>query len=259
LLFGETPNVESFLLYTGMTNPTLKCIIVDDEPLAIEIMESYVGKVEQLKLAGTFRNAVSAFTFLQQNSVDLIFLDIQMPKLSGIDFLKTLKNPPKVIFTTAFRDYAIEGFELEVADYLLKPIPFERFLKAAAKVLHKPVGETTSTALKTEPTDEYVYFKVDKKMIKTRMNDILFIESVKDYVKIRTDEKEIVTQQKISYLEESLPKERFVRIHRSFIVNRDKIDAYSATDIEIGKHHIPIGRNYKNDVLRTLSSGGKRL
>src|SRR5436190_1204954 len=117
-------------------NPAhMKCIIVDDEPLAIEILESYVGKIEQLQLLGTFRNAVSAFTFLQQHHVDLIFLDIQMPRLSGIDFLKSLKNPPKVIFTTAFRDYAIEGFDLEVADYLLKPIPFERFLKAVAKVL----------------------------------------------------------------------------------------------------------------------------
>src|ERR671910_270541 len=114
----------------------MKCIIVDDEPLALEIMESYVANVDQLKLEGTFRNAVSAFTFLQTHPVDLICLDIQMPKLSGTDFVKTLKNPPKVIFTTAFRDYAIEGFELEVADYLLKPIPFERFLKAVAKVLH---------------------------------------------------------------------------------------------------------------------------
>jgi two-component SAPR family response regulator len=116
----------------------MNCIIVDDEPLAIEILESYVSKVEQLSLTGTFRNAVSAFTFLQQHPVDLIFLDIQMPKLSGIDFLKTLKNPPRVIITTAFRDYAIDGFELEVADYLLKPIPFERFLKAVAKVLLQP-------------------------------------------------------------------------------------------------------------------------
>src|SRR5688572_1013932 len=115
----------------------MKCIIVDDEPLAIEILESYVGKIEQLKLEGTFRNAISAFTYLQQHPVDLIFLDIQMPKLSGIDFLKTLKNQPKVIFTTAFRDYALDGFELEVADYLLKPIPFERFLKAVAKVMHQ--------------------------------------------------------------------------------------------------------------------------
>lgn len=228
----------------------MKCIIVDDEPLAIEIMESYVGKVEQLRLEGTFRNAVTAFTFLQQHPVDLIFLDIQMPKLSGIDFLKTLKNPPKVIFTTAFRDYALDGFELEVADYLLKPIPFDRFLKAVGKVLHQPVSQPVSTAAKQD--DNYVYFKVDKKMIKVRMSEILYIESIKDYVKVKTGDKEIVTQQKISYLEESLPRENFLRIHRSFIVNREKIDAYSATDMEIGKFHIPIGRNYKNDVMRLL-------
>jgi DNA-binding LytR/AlgR family response regulator len=229
----------------------MKCIIIDDEPLAIEILESYVAKVEQLKLEGTFRNAVSAFTFLQQHTVDLIFLDIQMPKLSGIDFLRTLKNPPEVIFTTAFRDYALDGFELEVADYLLKPIPFDRFLKAVGKVLHQPVPQTLSSN-KAETSENYVYFKVDKKMIKVRMAEILYIESIKDYVKVKTAEKEIVTQQKISYLEESLPKENFLRIHRSFIVNREKIDAYSATDMEIGKFHIPIGRNYKNDVMKLL-------
>jgi DNA-binding LytR/AlgR family response regulator len=228
----------------------MKCIIVDDEPLAIEILESYVSKVDQLALAGSFRNAVSAFTFLQQNHVDLIFLDIQMPKLSGIDFLKTLRHPPKVIFTTAFRDYAIEGFELEVADYLLKPIPFERFLKSVAKIIHQPVAP--SPVAKADAQENYVYFKVDKKMIKTRMSDILYIESIKDYVKVRTPEKEIVTQQKISYLEESLPGEKFIRIHRSFIVNREKIDAYSATDVEIGKFTVPIGRNYKNDVMKVL-------
>lgn len=228
----------------------MKCIIVDDEPLAIEILEAYVAKVEQLELAGTFRNAVSAFTFLQQHSVDLIFLDIQMPKLSGIDFLKTLRNPPKVIFTTAFRDYAIEGFDLEVADYLLKPIPFERFLKAVAKVLHQPAAPASQPQIKAD--EDYVYFKVDKKMVKTRMADILYIESIKDYVKVRTPEREIITQQKISYLEESLPREQFIRIHRSFIVNREKIDAYSATDVEIGKFHVPIGRNYKNDVMKVL-------
>ncbi len=230
----------------------MKCIIVDDEPLAIEIMENYVGKVEQLRLEGAFRNAVSAFTFLQQHPVDLIFLDIQMPKLSGIDFLKTLKNPPRVIITTAYRDYALDGFELEVTDYLLKPIPFDRFLKAVGKVLHQPLGQPFTTGMKQDANDNYVYFKVDKKMIKVRMSEILYIESIKDYVKVKTAEKEIVTQQKISYLEESLPKENFLRIHRSFIVNREKIDAYSATDMEIGKFHIPIGRNYKNDVMKLL-------
>ena len=230
-----------------------KCIIVDDEPLAIEILESYVAKVEQLQLVSTFRNAISAFTFLQQQSVDLIFLDIQMPKLSGIDFLKTLKHPPKVIFTTAFRDYAIEGFELEIVDYLLKPIPFDRFLKGVAKVFHQPIHTSAPSSKHEVVSDNYVYFKVDKKMIKTKMADVLYIESIKDYVKVKTTDKEIVTQQKISYLEESLPREQFLRIHRSFIVNVEKIDAYSATDVEIGKHNIPIGRNYKNDVMKVLA------
>ena len=232
---------------------SIKCIIVDDEPLAIEILESYVAKIEQLQLIGSFRNAVTAFTFLQQHGVDLIFLDIQMPKLSGIDFLKTLKQPPKVIFTTAFRDYALEGFELEIVDYLLKPIPFERFLKAVAKVLHQPASPPTPAHKQEAISDNYVYFKVDKKMIKTKMTDVLYIESIKDYVKVKTSDKEIVTQQKISYLEESLPREQFPRIHRSFIVNVEKIDAYTATDVEIGKHSIPIGRNYKNDVMKILS------
>jgi DNA-binding LytR/AlgR family response regulator len=231
----------------------MKCIIVDDEPLAIEILESYVSKIDQLEIAGTFRNAVSAFAFLQQNTIDLIFLDIQMPKLSGIDFLRTLKNPPKVILTTAFRDYALDGFELEVVDYLLKPIPFERFLKAVAKVLHQPAPAATTTKSDAASPDSFVYFKVDKKMIKTRMADILYIESIKDYVKVKTADKEIITQQKISYLEESLPQDLFLRIHRSFIVNVERIDAYSATDVEIGKHFVPIGRNYKNDVMKILA------
>jgi DNA-binding LytR/AlgR family response regulator len=231
---------------------SLSCIIVDDEPLAIEIVESYLEKIEQIKLLGTFRNAIDAFAFLQEHPVDVIFLDIQMPKLSGLDFIKTLKNPPKVIFTTAYRDYAIEGFDLEVVDYLLKPIPFDRFLKAVAKVLHQPTASLPAS-LKTESTtDDYVYFKVDKKMVKTRMAEVLYIESVKDYVKVRTAEKEIVTQQKISYLEESLPRPQFLRVHRSFIINVEKIDAYSATDVEIGKFSVPIGRNYKNDVMKAL-------
>lgn len=231
----------------------MKCIIVDDEPLAIEILESYVARMENLELAGTFRNAISAFTFLQQNQVDLIFLDIQMPKLSGIDFLKSLKHPPQVIFTTAFRDYAIEGFELEVADYLLKPIPFERFLKAVAKVLPARDKEFEAKTSTVPAADSFIYFKVDKKMVKTRMSDVLYIESIKDYVKVKTIDKEIITQQKISYLEESLPKNQFLRVHRSFIVNVDRIDAYSATDVDLGKHQVPIGRNYKNDVMRILS------
>lgn len=229
----------------------MKCIIVDDEPLAIEILESYVARIDELELVGTFRNAIAAFTFVQQNAVDLIFLDIEMPKLSGIDFLKTLKHHPKVIITTAYRDYAIEGFELEVVDYLLKPIPFERFLKSVGKVLSSGVQNIVAPTAVAQ--DSFIYFKVDKKMVKTKIADILYIESIKDYVKVRTADKEIITQQKISYLDESLPRMQFLRIHRSFIVNLDRIDAYTATDVEISKFKVPIGRNYKNDVMRVLS------
>lgn len=238
---------------------TQRCIIVDDEPLAIEVLESYVTRVEGLELAHTFRNAVAAFSYQQQHKIDLIFLDIQMPKLSGIDFLKTLKHPPKVIFTTAFRDYALQGYDLEITDYLLKPIPFDRFLKAVAKVLHAKDSSDNGLSKGMQPSatdDDYVFFKVDKKMVKTRMKDIVYIESIKDYVKVRTAEKEIITQQKISYLEESLPGERFLRVHRSFIVNKEKVDAYSATEIEMGKASVPIGRNYKNDVMKVL---GKKV
>ncbi len=173
-----------------------------------------------------------------------------MPKLSGIEFLKTLKHHPKVIITTAYRDYAIDGFELEVVDYLLKPIPFERFLKSVGKVLSSRVE---TAAAPTVAQDSFIYFKVDKKMVKTKIADILYIESIKDYVKVRTAEKELITQQKISYLDESLPRTQFLRIHRSFIVNLDHIDAYTATDVEIDKFKVPIGRNYKNDVMKVLS------
>lgn len=232
---------------------SVKCIIVDDEPLAIEIMESYVQKVDQLELKGSFRNAITAFSFLQSNPVDVIFLDIQMPKLTGIDFLKTLKNPPKVIFTTAYRDYALEGFELEIVDYLLKPIPFDRFLKAVSRVIQQPVQPIVKNAASNESTEQPLFFKVDKKMVKVKMSDILYIESIKDYVKVKTHDKEIITQQKIGYLEESLPKHIFLRTHRSFIAAINKIESYSASEIEIGKIQLPIGRNYKNEVLRVLS------
>ena len=230
----------------------MKCIIVDDEPLAIEIMETYVSRVDHLKLCATFRNAVSAFTYLQQHSVDLIFLDIQMPKLSGIDFVKTLRSKPKVIFTTAFRDYALDGFDLEIIDYLLKPIPFDRFLKAVAKANQNPVNAITEKSVINTGTEDGLCFKVDKKTVKCKPSDIVYIESNKDYVKIRTGEKEIVTQMTISSLEEKLPS-YFLRVHRSFIVNLKKVDAFSASDIELGKVQIPIGRNYKNDVLKVLN------
>jgi len=231
----------------------LKCIIVDDEPLAIEIIESYVNRIESLELVGKFRNAIKAFDFLQTGvEVDLIFLDIQMPKLTGIEFLKTLKNKPKVVFTTAYREYALEGFELEVLDYLLKPISFDRFMKAVSKALAQNTSTASPIQTNSSNDDDFIFFKSDKKMIRVCLCDILYIESIKDYVKIKTSEKEVVTHQKISTLETKLSANDFIRVHRSFIVNIPKIESYSASEVELNEESIPIGRNYKAEVVERL-------
>jgi DNA-binding LytR/AlgR family response regulator len=230
----------------------LKCIIVDDEPLAIEIIESYVDRLDDIEVVATCNNALKAFEIVQKQQVDLIFLDIQMPKLTGIDFVKTLKNPPKIILTTAYRDYALESYELEVVDYLLKPISFERFLVALQKVYKfDPKVENEDPLMDDEA---YIFLKADKKMVKVMLSDILFIESQKDYIRINTAEKDIISHQKISYLEEKLPEECFIRIHRSFIVPIRKIESYSASAIEVPGKELPIGRLYKNKVLEILQS-----
>jgi len=226
----------------------MKCIIVDDEPLAIEVIESYVKKIGRLQLAGTCSNAIEAFDILKKEQVDLVFLDIQMPKLTGMDFIKTLKQPPKIIITTAYRDYAIESYELDVLDYLLKPISFDRFMKAVDKALETMPQESLTQ------DDEYIYLKEDKKMVKVRLRDILYIESLKDYVRIKTASKEVITHQKISYLEETLPDNLFLRIHRSFIVGKENIESYSASNIEVPGNELPVGRMYKEQVLEKLNS-----
>ncbi len=232
---------------------SIKCIIVDDEPLAIEVLESYVDRINNLEVVATCKNAIKAFEILQTEQVDLIFLDIQMPKLTGIDFLKSLTKPPKVIFTTAYRDYAIQSYELDVVDYLLKPISFDRFLKAVGKVFD--VNSTSSNDNDTISEDnDYIYLKADKKMVKVRLHEILYIESLKDYVRVKTSNKDVITHQKISYLEEKLPEECFMRIHRSFIVATKKIETYSATVIEVPGKELPIGRLYKQGVLERLNS-----
>lgn len=230
----------------------LKCIIVDDEPLAIEIIESYCDRLEDIEVIATCTNALKAFEIVQQQQVDLIFLDIQMPKLTGIDFIKTLTNPPKIILTTAYRDYALESYELEVVDYLLKPISFERFLVALQKVYKFEQKIESDDPLMDD--EAYIFLKSDKKMVKVMLSDILFIESLKDYIRIHTAEKDIISHQKISYLEEKLPEECFMRIHRSFIVPIRKIESYSASAIEVPGKELPIGRLYKNKVLEVLQS-----
>ncbi|SIR08989.1 LytR/AlgR family response regulator transcription factor [Pontibacter lucknowensis] len=235
----------------------LRCLIVDDEPLALDVLETFVERLDNLELVCRCSNAVEAYNCLQNEHIDLMFLDIQMPKLTGIDFLKSLPNPPKVIFTTAYRDYALDSYELNAVDYLLKPIAFDRFLKAMAKVTPaEPKGIATpiSGIAQTEPDykEAFIYLKADKKMVKVMLADILYIESLKDYIRVKTDTKEIISYQKISFLEEKLPTDKFLRIHRSFIISLDKVQAFSATTVEVGKAEIPIGRLYKNEVLQVL-------
>ncbi len=235
----------------------INCLIIDDEPPARDVMKKYITGVELLYLAGECSNAVEALSFLQNNSVELLFLDINMPHILGTSFLRTLKNPPKVIFTTAFRKYAVEGFDLNAVDFLLKPISFERFLQAVNKVmqldLHVEEHTNSTTDALPDQSNPFLYFRADRKMMKVFLDDILYIESLKDYIKVVTINKIIVSKQSISALEEMLPKEAFIRVHRSYIIATNKIDSYNADAIEIGKKEIPIGRMFKHDVTRTLN------
>jgi DNA-binding LytR/AlgR family response regulator len=226
---------------------------VDDEPPAREIIRRYIEQVPTLELAGECGNALEAFSFLQQDSADLIFLDIRMPQLSGIDFLKSLKNRPKVIFTTAYTEYALHGYELDVVDYLVKPIPFERFLRAVDKAVGQlPAPVSRSAAPATGAPESFVYFRVDRKMVKVMLSDILHIESMKDYVRVFTTEGMLITKQSLSSVEAMLPDTGFIRVHRSFIVSINGIRSFNAETIETAKAAIPIGKLYKNNVLKIL-------
>ena len=231
---------------------TIKCLVVDDEPPAREIIRRYVEQVPVLELAGECANAVQAFTLLQQHPVDLVFLDIRMPQLNGTDFLKALKNPPKVIFTTAYSEYALEGYELDVVDYLMKPITFERFLKSVNKVCQHAIVKTDSFIAEEKKTDSFVYFRADRKMVKVMLQDILYIESMKDYVKVVTINGTIITKQSISSVEAMLPEKEFIRTHRSFIVSTRHIKSFTAELIELQNMEIPIGKLFRNEVMKTL-------
>ncbi len=238
-----------------MPDNKIVCLAVDDEPPALEVLKKYITSVHTLELAGTCADAIEAINFLQQTQVDLVFLDIKMPELLGTDFIKTLKNPPKVIFTTAYRKFAIEGFELDAVDYLLKPVSFERFLKAVNKAMelpHHPPAVVNTRDQKVLQVPESIYFRSDRKMVKVAMDEILYVESLKDYIKVVTKNRTIVTKHAISSLEENLPRNNFLRIHRSFIVALDKIDSYSAELVEIGKQEIPISRMYRYEVEKVL-------
>ena len=228
----------------------LKCLVIDDEPLAQDVIENYLRNFSFIRLIAKCDNALIALEWIKKQEIDLIFLDVSMPFISGIDFIRTLKNPPAVILTTAHKEFAVESYELNVVDYLLKPISFERFLKAINK-LNITTPEVAKPVISEPKDDAFIYVKSEKKNVKILLKDILFIESLKDYIKIHTTEKTIITQVPISTIEQRLP-DNFLRVHRSFIVAKDKITAYTQHDLEIGKLQIPIGRNYRTIVQKNF-------
>lgn len=227
-----------------------RCMILDDEPLAIDIMENYLQRMDGIDIVRC-ENPLEAFKLLQTEKFDLIFLDIQMPFLTGIDFLKTIKNPPAIIITTAYRDYAVEGFELDVLDYLVKPISFPRFMKAFERALRQ---NAVHDIKENEPQagNDYLFLKVDRKFVKVLINDILYIESLKDYIKVKTSSGAYVSYQSLSSITEKLPAEKFARIHRSFTIAVDKVDVMEGTSVEIDGKVIHISRENRQEFLKMM-------
>jgi two-component system LytT family response regulator len=234
-----------------------KCIIADDEPLAREVISKYITRIPSLQLVEECGNAIQVIESIQQHEVDLIFLDIQMPEISGTELIRILKNPPYIIITTAFQEYSLEGYELDVVDYLLKPVKFERFLKAVTKVfrLSGEITPASSSFEKPETQEEaYLYFRTDRKTVKVMLNDILYVEGMGNYVKIFTGGGMIITKNSLTTVETMLPEASFIRVHRSFIVSKTKIKSFSGEVIAVGKIEIPIGKLYKNGVIKFLST-----
>lgn len=231
----------------------ITCIIVEDEPLAVKVLVDYVQQVPFLQLEATFKDAILATEWLRDHAVDLIFLDIHLPKLKGMDFLKTLTSPPSVIITTAYHQYAVEGFNLNVTDYLLKPFEFERFIAAVNKVKTRQVAAAAGEEPRSADTaaKDFIYLNVQKKKVKVLFADILYIESQREYIRIVTTKKEFLSKIGTHEIEELLPAGKFKRIHRSFIVSLDKIEAYNAESVEINGISIPVGRGYR-DVIDGL-------
>lgn len=222
----------------------IACIIVEDEPLAIRVLADYISQVPFLELKGSFKDAILASEFLHEHTVDLIFLDIHLPKLKGMAFLKTLNRPPAVIITTAYHQYAVEGFNMNVTDYLLKPFEFERFLVAVNKARRE--AEQKVIHADTFENRDYIFLNVQKKKVKISFSDIVYIESQREYVRIVTVRKEYVSKMSTNEIEQMLPPDLFRRIHRSFIVSVGKIESYNAEEVEVNGITLPIGRGYKD-------------
>lgn len=230
----------------------LKCIVVDDEMPARKLITEYINKVPGLSFEGDFKNPIEAMAFLGSHAIDVIFLDIQMPGITGLEFIKTLSRKPHIILTTAYSEYALDGYDLDVVDYLMKPISFERFLRAVNKVISQQ-SKTVITASPAEPeAAEFILVRADGQVHKVFLNDINYIEGLREYVTIFTDTRKIITLESLKNLEENLKKSQFMRVHKSFIVNTGKVESHSSNDLTIKGKKIPIGASYRDDVLKDL-------
>lgn len=234
----------------------LCCLLIDDELPALKLLARYISSINDMEIVGQCRNAIEALGVLRHRTVDVIFLDIKMPRIIGTDFLKNLAHPPKVIFVTAYREFAVDGFELDAVDYLVKPVSFERFFKAVSK-LNRLMGREDSTTITSEEENPaaFIYLKVDRDMKKIFVNDIVYIESWKDYVKIYlTGSAPLMVKRPISAVENLLSDHKFIRVHRSYIVSLNKISGYNAIAVKMGQKEIPIGRLYKQSIMERLKS-----
>jgi DNA-binding LytR/AlgR family response regulator len=234
---------------------TINCIIIDDEPLARKGLKEYIADVAFLNLAGEFDSAVKATELLNKRTTHLVFLDIQMPKITGIDFLRSLHRPPPVIFTTAYPQYALDGFDLNALDYLVKPISFDRFFKAALKAKEYYEIRQHNEEAATGKKEDYFFIKADNKLVKIFFSEILFVEALQNYVTIHTADKKYITYLTFKSVEEYLPADHFIKTHKSYIISASKIDSIEGNDIRVGNHHIPISRNEKEEVMEKLLKG----
>lgn len=231
--------------------PEIKCLIVDDEPLARKLVAGYVEQLPGWEIKGICKNAIEAYETMMKTAVDVLFLDINMPVVSGLDFYRSLKDPPYLVFTTAYPEYAVEGFELEAVDYLVKPITFDRFMKTAQRIQEK-LADTTATKDYGSSSADYIFVKNFSKLVKVRFDSILYLEAQKDFVKFVTKEEDLLVGMTMKEAEDVLPLRLFLRVHRSYIISLPAVTAIYGNTIEIGSHQIPIGANYKEAVMQKI-------
>ena len=230
----------------------IRCLLVDDEQPAIELLEKYASMIDQIEVIGTSYSAIKAFDMLKEKEVDLMFLDIRMPVLNGIDFIKTLKHPPAIILTTAYREYALDGYDLDIIDYLLKPIAFDRFLKAIDRYRERSMNPSIDK-LSTLDQSDHIFFNVNRTHHKVILSDILYIESLKDYVRIHRKEDRLVIKGNIGSFMKQVPRDQFVRIHRSFAIALAHVKSYNQSEVEVGGQKLPIGTSYREELMKRLT------